>query len=149
MIKRRAAAVRSSAGLGRGPLDAGPFDAGLLDRILDDGAARAAGVRHAVLLSQDGTTLSASRGLSRRDAAHLAEVASGFDGLARSAGRRGRPARVRGTMVETESGTLFVAAVGEGACLVVLSAAGADASTAAGETARLVERVGAYLRALG
>ncbi|MFF7656298.1 roadblock/LC7 domain-containing protein [Streptomyces sp. NPDC007983] len=144
MIKRRAAAARSSAGLGRGPLDAG-----LLDRILDDGAARAAGVRHAVLLSQDGTTLSASRGLSRRDAAHLAEVASGFHGLARSAGRRGRPARVRGTMVEMESGTLFVAAVGDGACLVVLSAAGADSAAAAGETARLVERVGAYLRALG
>ena len=145
MIKRRAAAVRSAIGLDRSLIDPG-----LLDRMLDDGPARAAGVRHAVLLSQDGTTLSASRGLSRRDARHLAEVASGFHGLARSAVRRGRPAPVRRTMVETESGTLFVAAAGAGTCLVVLSAAGTDPATAAAETARLVERVGEQLRrALG
>lgn len=145
MIKRRAAAVRSSAGPDRSLLDPG-----LLDRILYDGAAPARGVRHAVLLSQDGTALSASRGLSRRDAAHLAEVASGLHGLARSAGRRARPAPVRRTMVETESGTLFVAAAGAGTCLVVLTAAGADPATTAAETSRLVERVGEHLRrALG
>lgn len=146
MIKRRAAAVRSLAGRDRNLLDPG-----LLDRILDDGAARARGVRHAVLLAQDGTTLSASRGLSRRDADHLAAVASGFHGLARSAGRRrARPARVRRTMVELESGTLFVAAAAAGTCLVVLSVAGADPATAAAETARLVEVVGERLRrALG
>lgn len=144
MIKRRAAAVRSSAGLDRSLLDPG-----LLDRILNDGVARAAGVRHAVLLSQDGTVLSASRGLSRRDAVQLAEVASGFHGLARSAGRRARSAPARRTMVEMESGTLFVAATAAGACLAVLSAMDADPATAAAETARLVERVGEHLRALG
>ncbi|MGW2326931.1 roadblock/LC7 domain-containing protein [Streptomyces sp. NPDC001700] len=144
MIKRRAAAVRSSAGLDRSLLDPG-----LLDRILDEGVARAAGVRHAVLLSQDGAVLSASRGLSRRDAEQLAEVASGFHGLARSAGRRARPAPVRRTMVEMESGTLFVAAAAAGACLAVLSAVAADPATAAAESARLVDRVGEHLRALG
>ena len=145
MIKRRAAAVRSSAGLDRSLLDPG-----LLDRILDDGPARTGGVRHAVLVAQDGTALSVSRGLSRRDATHLAEVASGFHGLARSAGRRARPSRVRRTMVELESGTLFVAAAGADTCLVVLTAAGADRATAAAETSRLVERVGEHLRrALG
>ncbi|MFD7503655.1 roadblock/LC7 domain-containing protein [Streptomyces sp. NPDC059850] len=144
MIKRRAAAVRSSAGLDRSLLDPG-----LLDRILDEGVARAAGVRHAVLLSPDGTVLSASRGLSRRDAEQLAEVASGFHGLAGSAGRRARPAPVRRTMVEMESGTLFVAAAAAGACLAVLSAVAADPATAAAESARLVDRVGEHLRALG
>ncbi|RNG07762.1 roadblock/LC7 domain-containing protein [Streptomyces botrytidirepellens] len=145
MLKRRATAARSSAGLDRSLLDPG-----LLDGILDDGGARAGGVRHAVLLSQDGTVLVASRGLSRRDAEHLAEIASGFHGLARSAGRRARPAPVRRTVIELESGTLFVAAAGAGTCLVVLSAAGTDPAVAAAETARLVERVGEQLRrALG
>jgi predicted regulator of Ras-like GTPase activity (Roadblock/LC7/MglB family) len=103
-----------------------------------------------VLLSQDGTVLVASRGLSRRDAVSLAEIASGFHGLARSTGRRARPAPARRTMIELESGTLFVAAAGAGTCLVVLSAAGTDPATAAAETARLVERVGEQLRrALG
>lgn len=142
MLKRRATAARSSAGLDRSLLDPG-----LLDQILDDGAARAGGVRRAVLLSQDGTVLVASRGLSRRDAEHLAEIASGFHGLARSTGRRrARPAQARRTMIELESGTLFVAAAGAGTCLVVLSAAGTDPAVAAAETARLVERVGEQLR---
>jgi predicted regulator of Ras-like GTPase activity (Roadblock/LC7/MglB family) len=139
MTKRRAAAIRSSAGR----------DRSLLDRILDGGSARAGGVRHALLLSHGGAILSASRGLSRRDAGHLAEVASVFHGLARSAGRRARPAPVRRTMVEMESGTLFVAAAGAGTCLVVLSAAGADPAAVAAETTRLVERVGEHLSALG
>ncbi|MET7762725.1 roadblock/LC7 domain-containing protein [Streptomyces sp. NPDC005336] len=111
------------------------------DRILDDLVARVGGIRHAVVLSHDGATVSASRGLSRRDAEHLAAVASGFHGLARSAGRRARGGPARQTVIDTGAGRLFVAALGDGACLAVLSTAGADPAAVAAETARAAERV--------
>ncbi|MBB4780063.1 roadblock/LC7 domain-containing protein [Streptomyces rapamycinicus] len=112
-----------------------------LDRILDDLVAGTAGVRHAVVLSRDGATVSASAGLSRHEAEHLAAVASGFHGIAASAGRRGRGGPSRRTMIEMTAGTLFVVALADGACLAVLGAAGADPAVIAEETARLVDLV--------
>ncbi|WP_262697576.1 MULTISPECIES: roadblock/LC7 domain-containing protein [Streptomyces] len=126
MTKPRSTAARSMADL---------------DRILDDLVARAAGVRHAVVLSRDGITVSASGGLSRHEAEHLAAVASGFHGIAASAGRRGRGGPSRRTMIEMAAGTLFVAALADGACLAVLGGAGAEPAVLAEETARLVDLV--------
>ncbi|GAA2336816.1 roadblock/LC7 domain-containing protein [Streptomyces cuspidosporus] len=134
-----------------------------LDSLLDELVARVGGVRHAVVLLGDGATVSASRGLGRRDAEQLAAVASGLHGLAvgaarrqargaarrwtRGAARRRARGAARQTVVETEAGRLFVAAAGEGSYLAVLGAADADPALIASETARLVERVEERLRA--
>ncbi|CDR03137.1 roadblock/LC7 domain-containing protein [Streptomyces iranensis] len=126
MTKPRSTAARSMADL---------------DRILGDLVAGATGVRHAVVLSRDGVTVSASGGLSRHEAEHLAAVASGFHGIAVSAGRRGRGGPSRRTMIEMAAGTLFVAALADGACLAVLGTAGAEPAVIAEETARLVNLV--------
>ncbi|MBL1100360.1 roadblock/LC7 domain-containing protein [Streptomyces sp. 205] len=113
--------------------------------MLDDLVDWARDVRHVVILSGDGATVSASRGLSRAEAEHLAAVASGFHSLATSAGRRARGGRARPAVIETEGGHLCVAAVGDGGCLAVLGTAGADPAAIAAETARLVERARAQL----
>ncbi|MEU2830794.1 roadblock/LC7 domain-containing protein [Streptomyces lavendulae] len=120
---------------------------GELDWLLDDLVTRVREVRHAVVLSNDGLAVGSSSALSREDAEHLAAVASGFHSLAKGAGRHFRTGGVRQTMVEMDEGFLFVAAAGDGSCLAVLSAAGADIGLIAYEMARLVKRVGEHLYA--
>ncbi|UQW99994.1 nitrate- and nitrite sensing domain-containing protein [Streptomyces sp. RerS4] len=118
---------------------------GELDWLLDDMVTRVREVRHAVVLSNDGLAVGSSSALSREDAEHLAAVASGFHSLAKGAGRHFHAGGVRQTMVEMDEGFLFVAAAGDGSCLAVLSAAGADIGLIAYEMARLVKRVGEHL----
>jgi predicted regulator of Ras-like GTPase activity (Roadblock/LC7/MglB family) len=118
---------------------------GELDWLLDDLVTRIEEVRHAVVLSVDGLAVSASGGLSRADADHLAAVASGFHSLAKGAGRHFAIGQVRQTMVEMDGGFLFVAAAGDGSCLAVLSSVHADIGLVAYEMARLVKRVGEHL----
>ncbi|NXY98605.1 roadblock/LC7 domain-containing protein [Streptomyces sp. BR123] len=118
---------------------------GELDWLLDELVVRVREVRHAVVLSNDGLAVGASGTLSLEDAEHLAAVASGFHSLAKGAGRHFRVGGVRQTMVELDDGLLFVAAAGDGSCLTVLSAAGADIGLIAYEMARLVKRVGEHL----
>lgn len=87
---------------------------------------RVGGVRHAVVLSNDGLPVGASTALTREDAEHLAAVASGFHSLAKGAGRHFRTGGVRQTMVEMDDAFLFVAAAGDGSCLTVRSSVTAD-----------------------
>jgi predicted regulator of Ras-like GTPase activity (Roadblock/LC7/MglB family) len=118
---------------------------GELDWLLDELTDRVAHVRHAVVLSNDGLAVGSSRGLVREDAEHLAAVASGFNSLAKGAGRHFDAGPVRQTMVELDGGFLFVAAAGEGSCLAVFASATADVALIAYEMARLVKRVGEHL----
>ncbi|GHB77641.1 dynein regulation protein LC7 [Streptomyces cirratus] len=118
---------------------------GELNWLLDDLVVRVREVRHAVVLSNDGLAVGSSSRLSREDGEHLAAVASGFQSLAKGVGRHFRAGGVRQTMVEMDDGFLFVAAAGEGSCMAVLSAAGADIGLIAYEMARLVKRVGEHL----
>ncbi|MEU1460380.1 roadblock/LC7 domain-containing protein [Streptomyces sp. NPDC005706] len=118
---------------------------GELDWLLDDLVMRVNEVRHAVVLSNDGLAVGASTGLGRDDAEHLAAVASGFNSLAKGAGRHFGAGGVRQTMVEMDDAFLFVAAAGEGSCLTVLTAVTADIGLVAYEMARLVRRVGEHL----
>ncbi|MFE7977014.1 roadblock/LC7 domain-containing protein [Streptomyces shenzhenensis] len=118
---------------------------GELDWLLDDLVARVGEVRHAVVLSNDGLAVGASTGLAREDAEHLAAVASGFNSLAKGAGRHFGAGGVRQTMVEMDDGFLFVAAAGDGSCLAVLTAVTADIGLVAYEMARLIRRVGEHL----
>jgi uncharacterized protein len=116
--------------------------AGELNWLLDDLVKRVAGIEHAVLLSADGLLVGASVELGREDAEHLAAVASGFQSLARGAGRRFGGGAVRQTVIEMESAFLFVTAAGEGACLATLGAPDADVGLVAFEMNLLVQRVG-------
>ena len=119
--------------------------AGDLHWLLDDLVDRVAQAEQAVVLSVDGLLMAASAGLSREDADHLAAVASGFQSLARGAGRHFGSGPVRQSIIEMESAFLFVTAAGEGACLAVLAGEEADVGLIAYEMAMLVARVGQYL----
>ncbi|WP_329330186.1 roadblock/LC7 domain-containing protein [Streptomyces luteogriseus] len=118
---------------------------GELDWLLDDLVLRVSDIRHAVVLSNDGLAVGASTGLRREDAEHLAAVASGFNSLAKGAGRHFGAGGVRQTMVEMDEGFLFVAAAGDGSCLALLTAVTADIGLVAYEMARLIKRVGEHL----
>jgi predicted regulator of Ras-like GTPase activity (Roadblock/LC7/MglB family) len=89
--------------------------------------------------------MGASHGIGREDAEHLSAIASGFQSLARGAGRHFRGGRVRQTIIEMESAFLFVTAAGAGACLAVLADADSDIGLIAYEMAMLVKRVGQNL----
>ncbi|MFE5209992.1 roadblock/LC7 domain-containing protein [Streptomyces sp. NPDC056600] len=128
-----------------GPGPDGPHRSVELDWLLDDLTVRTAEVRHAVVLSDDGLAVGASSSLGREDADHLAAVASGFNSLAKGAGRHFGVGGVRQTMVEMDDGLLFVAAAGAGSCLAVLTGARVDIGLIAYEMARLVKRVGEHL----
>ena len=119
--------------------------AGDLDWLLDDLVTRVAQIEKAVILTRDGLAVGASSGLSREDAEHLSAVAAGYQSLARGVGQQFGAGPARQTIVEMESAFLFVTAAGEGSCLAVLAAAGADAGLIAYEMAVLVKRVGAHL----
>jgi uncharacterized protein len=117
-----------------------------LDWLLDDLVLRVAHIEKAVFLSQDGIALGASRGLDQADAEHLAALAAGFQSLARGAGRHFGGGAVRQTIIEMESGFLFVSAAGNGTCLAVLTEAEADVGLVAYEMAVLVQRTGDHLQ---
>ncbi len=119
--------------------------AGDLDWLLNDLVSRVPDINKAVILSRDGLAIAASGGLNQEDSEHLAAVASGFQSLARGAGRQFGGGHVRQTIVEMETAFLFVTAAGEGSCLAVLSPASADAGLVAYEMAILVKRVGQHL----
>ena len=117
-------------------------DAASTDWLLDDLVVRVPAARQAIALSVDGLLTGKSRTLSRMDAEHLAAIAAGFAGLARTAGRHFRGGPVRQTIVEMEEAFLFVTAASNGSCLAVLSDADSDIGLVAYEMALLVERIG-------
>lgn len=113
--------------------------------LVNDLVERVAHVQQAVVLSHDGLLIAKSAGLNREDGEHLSAVASGLHGLARGAGRRFRRGAVRQTIIEMETGFLFVTAGGNGACIAVLGSEDADVGLIAYEMEMLVTRVGQYL----
>jgi len=123
-----------------------PNQVGQLDWLLDDLVLRVAPISKAVILSQDGIALGASRTLARDDAEHLAALAAGFQSLAKGAGSHFGGGTVRQTIIEMEAGFLFVTAAGSGTCLAVLADRGADLGLVAYEMAILVRRTGEHIR---
>jgi predicted regulator of Ras-like GTPase activity (Roadblock/LC7/MglB family) len=123
-----------------------PNPAGQLDWLLDDLVGRVAPITKAVILSQDGIALGASRTLGREDAEHLAALAAGFQSLAKGAGNHFGGGAVRQTIIEMEHGFLFVSAAGSGTCLAVLADHTADLGLVAYEMAILVRRTGEHIR---
>lgn len=113
--------------------------------LLDDLTQRMPSVRHSLVLSTDGLVTGSSSELERKDAEHLAAVASGLHSLARGAGAHFGAGRVQQTMIEFDEGLLFVTAAGQGSCLCVLTSAHADIGQIAYEMTLLVNRVGEHL----
>lgn len=120
---------------------------GELDWLLDSMLDRVVGARHIVVLSGDGLRMASSRDLTREKAEHLSAVASGFQSLARGTAEQFQGGAVRQTIVEMDSGFLFVTAAGQGASLALIADEGADVGLIAYEMALLVARVGAHLSA--
>jgi predicted regulator of Ras-like GTPase activity (Roadblock/LC7/MglB family) len=118
---------------------------GGLGWLLDDLVERVPSARQAVVLSVDGLLMATTHGMAREDAEHLSAIASGFQSLARGAGRHFQAGPVRQTIVEMESAFLFVTAAGTGTCLAVLSSSDADVGHIAYEMAMLVKRVGQHI----
>jgi predicted regulator of Ras-like GTPase activity (Roadblock/LC7/MglB family) len=119
--------------------------AGDLNWLLEDLVQRVADVRHAVLLSADGLLVASSADIGRADAEHLSAVASGFHSLARGAGRHFDGGSVRQTVVELDTGFLFVTAAGNGANLAVVAFSSCDVGLVAFEMNLLIQRVGQSL----
>lgn len=115
------------------------------DWLLEDLVKRVPEIRHAVLLSADGLLIGSSSGLDREDAEHLAAVASGFQSLARGAGRHFGGGSIRQTVIEMDAAFLFVTAAGQGACLAVFAEADSDVGLVAFEMNLLIQRVGQTL----
>jgi hypothetical protein len=113
----------------------------LLDRFVE----RTIGVAHSVVVSADGLHLAGSTGLPRERGEQLAAVVSGLASLTVGASMILDAGEVQQTLVEMSNGYLLVMAVGDGAHLAVLSAAGSDLGQVGYEMALLVERVGAAL----
>jgi predicted regulator of Ras-like GTPase activity (Roadblock/LC7/MglB family) len=119
--------------------------AGDLNWLLEDLVQRVPDIRHTVLLSADGLLVASSADLDRADAEHLSAVASGFQSLARGAGRHFQGGTVRQTVVELDTGFLFVTAAGHGANLAVVAVEGCDVGLVAFEMNLLIQRVGQSL----
>jgi predicted regulator of Ras-like GTPase activity (Roadblock/LC7/MglB family) len=118
---------------------------GQLDWLLDDLVARVAKVNRAVILSRDGLAVGSSDGMTREDSEYLCAAAAAFQSLAKGTSQHFAGGAVRQTIIEMESAFLFVMAAGEGSCLAVLAAEGADVGLVAYEMALLVRRVGQHL----
>jgi predicted regulator of Ras-like GTPase activity (Roadblock/LC7/MglB family) len=121
-------------------------NAGDLDWLLDELVRRLAGSERVVLLSADGLLIGRSNNLSVDDAEHLSAVCSGFQSLARGAGRQFQGGQVRQTVVEMENYFLVVTAAGRGACLALLASSDADMGMVAYEMNLMVKRVGPALK---
>jgi uncharacterized protein len=117
-----------------------------IDWLLDDLVLRVAHIQKAMFLSRDGIALGSSQGLDEADADLLAALAAGFQSLSRGAVQHFGGGAVRQTMVEMESGFLFVSAAGQGTCLAVLAEGDADVGVVAYEMAVLVQRAGDHLQ---
>ncbi len=124
-----------------------PTSAREVNWLLDSLVERVSDIQQAVILSRDGLTAGASKGISREDAEHLSALAAGLQALARGAGERFNGGNVRQSVIEMENAFLFVMAAGQGSCLAVLTAAEVDVGLVAYEAAMLVRRAGPHLGA--
>jgi predicted regulator of Ras-like GTPase activity (Roadblock/LC7/MglB family) len=122
-------------------------DVAQLGWLLDNLVSRVANVRQALVLSRDGLVVAKSQTMSQEEADQLSALAAGVHSLARGTGQQVRGGEVRQTIIEMESAFLLVVAAGQGTCLAVLAAAGANLGVMAYEMTMLVRRMGTHLTA--
>lgn len=113
--------------------------------LLNNFANSVAGIAHVVAVSADGLLLASSRDLPADRADQLAAIASGVVSLTEGASRMFNAGDVQQTIIEMDSGYLFLMSVSDGSSMGVLAARSCDVGQVGYEMALLVERVGAAL----
>jgi predicted regulator of Ras-like GTPase activity (Roadblock/LC7/MglB family) len=113
--------------------------------LLSNFADSVAGIAHVVAVSADGLLLASSRDLPGDRADQLAAIASGVVSLTDGASRMFNAGAVQQTIIEMDSGYLFLMSISDGSSMAVLAARSCDVGQVGYEMALLVERVGAAL----
>ncbi|MBO3739929.1 roadblock/LC7 domain-containing protein [Actinoplanes flavus] len=113
--------------------------------LLSNFADSVAGIAHVVAVSADGILLASSRDLPPDRADQLAAITSGVVSLTDGASRMFSAGAVQQTIIEMESGYLFLMSISDGSSMAVLAARSCDVGQVGYEMALLVERVGAAL----
>ena len=113
--------------------------------LLNNFANSVAGIAHVVAVSADGLLLASSRDLPTDRADQLAAITSGVVSLTDGASRMFHAGAVQQTIIEMDSGYLFLMSISDGSCLSILAAPNCDIGLVAYEMTLLVERVGQQL----
>jgi uncharacterized protein len=113
--------------------------------LLSNFADSVAGIAHVVAVSADGLLLASSRDLPADRADQLAAITSGVVSLTDGASRMFNAGQVQQTIIEMDSGYLFLMSISDGSSMAVLAARSCDVGQVGYEMALLVERVGAAL----
>jgi len=113
--------------------------------LLSNFADSVAGIAHVVAVSADGLLLASSRDLPTDRADQLAAITSGVVSLTDGASRMFNAGDVQQTIIEMDSGYLFLMSISDGSSMAVLAARSCDVGQVGYEMALLVERVGAAL----
>ena len=113
--------------------------------LLTNFADSVAGIAHVVAVSSDGLLLASSRDLPADRADQLSAIASGVVSLTEGASRMFNAGVVQQTIIEMDSGYLFLMSISDGSSMAVLAARSCDVGQVGYEMALLVERVGAAL----
>jgi predicted regulator of Ras-like GTPase activity (Roadblock/LC7/MglB family) len=113
--------------------------------LLSNFADSVAGIAHVVAVSADGLLLASSRDLPPERADQLAAITSGVVSLTDGASRMFNAGRVQQTIIEMDSGYLFLMTISDGSAMAVLAARSCDVGQVGYEMALLVERVGEAL----
>jgi predicted regulator of Ras-like GTPase activity (Roadblock/LC7/MglB family) len=113
--------------------------------LLSNFADSVAGIAHVVAVSADGLLLASSRDLPADRADQLAAITSGVVSLTEGASRMFNAGEVQQTIIEMDSGYLFLMSISDGSSMAVLAARSCDVGQVGYEMALLVERVGAAL----
>jgi predicted regulator of Ras-like GTPase activity (Roadblock/LC7/MglB family) len=113
--------------------------------LLSNFADSVAGIAHVVAVSADGLLLASSRDLPPDRADQLAAITSGVVSLTDGASRMFNAGQVQQTIIEMDSGYLFLMSISDGSSMAVLAARSCGVGQVGYEMALLVERVGAAL----
>ena len=114
--------------------------------LLNNFANSVAGIAHVVAVSADGLLLASSQDLPTDRADQLAAITSGVVSLTDGASRMFDAGQVQQTIIEMDSGYLFLMSISDGSSMAVLAARSCDVGQVGYEMALLVERVGAVRR---
>jgi predicted regulator of Ras-like GTPase activity (Roadblock/LC7/MglB family) len=113
--------------------------------LLTNFADTVAGIAHVVAVSADGLMLASSRDLPADRAEQLSAIVAGVISLTDGASRCFDGGPVLQTIIEMDSGYLFLMSISDGSALGVLAARTCDVGQVGYEMALLVERVGVAL----